>query len=375
MSWITIGAVPLLIAGLSLVLFKTISWKEFLIQVLVSIGVVSISVLIIYSSNVGDTEIWSGRVTKKDKEWTPCSHSYQCRCRTEETCSGSGKDRSCTSHEVCDTCYEHSNDWDWTVRTSNGEIIYIDRIDRQGANTPPRWESVQINEPTAQPHRYTSYIKAAPDSLFRHQGLTTKYAGTLPPYPGKVYDYYNLNRLVTQGVSVDNTPWNQGLMNINADMGSKKQVNMVVVLTDQDPEWFYALEESWIGGKKNDAILVIGVDPTGKKRWANVMAWTLDKALESTLSREIMSQPDLDAKSTLEVFRKVVEESYKRKPMADFSYLKASIRPTGTQYTIAIIINIIIAILLTLAFHFEVFDTHHDRYLPKFRRNVYRRNV
>lgn len=372
MSWITIGAIPLLIAGLSLVLFKKISWKEFLIQVFVSIAIVSISVLIIYISNVGDTEIWSGRVTTKDKEWTPCTHSYQCRCRTETSCSGSGKDRSCTSHEVCDTCYEHTNDWDWVVRTSNKETIYIDRVDRQGAYTPPRWAAVQINEPTAQPHHYTNYIKAAPDSLFRHQGLTTKYAGKLPPYPGKVHDYYHINRLVTQGVSVDNTPWNQGLMNINADIGAKKQVNMIVVLTNLEPEWFYALEEAWVGGKKNDAILVIGVDPdAGKQRWANVMAWTTDKALETKLSSEIMSQPNLDAESTLGVFRKVVEENYKRKPMADFAYLKASIQPSGTQYIIAVIINIIIAILLTLAFHFKVFNIQTYRSTPfKFRRTM-----
>ena len=272
MSFLLLLLFPLLAAVGSFLFFKGITWKELGLLVVAEMIVAGASVGIIYCMDTSDNEIWNGWITSKKQEWTSCSHSYSCNCH--EVCSGSGKNRSCSNQ--CDTCYEHSNDWNWMVYTSNNESIDIDRVDRQGVFTPPRWAAIRMDEPTARSHRYTSYIKAAPDSLFRHQGLAEKYAGKIPKYPGEVYDYYHINRLVTQGLSASYPEvWNDGLEKINADLGAKKQVNMIVVLTSEADTWYYALEQSWIGGKKNDVILVIGVDPsTSAPRWAQVMDWT-----------------------------------------------------------------------------------------------------
>src|ERR1035437_10316243 len=81
-------------------------------------------------SETADTEVWNGKVTSKEKEQVSCSHSYSCNCRSVQSCSGSGKDRSCTSSTQCDTCYEHNHDFDWVVHTTIGGKE-IDRIDRQ----------------------------------------------------------------------------------------------------------------------------------------------------------------------------------------------------------------------------------------------------
>src|SRR4051812_22989724 len=59
-----------------------------------------------------DEEVWNGHVTSKEQVRVSCSHSYSCNCRQSCTSSGKGG-QSCTT--VCDTCYEHSNDYDWDL--------------------------------------------------------------------------------------------------------------------------------------------------------------------------------------------------------------------------------------------------------------------
>lgn len=355
---------PLLVALGFFFILKGITWKELGLLILAELIVAGVSVVIVYHMNTSDEETWNGWVSQKKQEWTSCTHSYQCRCRTETSCSGSGKNKSCSTSEHCDTCYEHSNDWNWVVYTSNKESIEIDRIDRQGSSTPPRWAAIRIGDPTAQTHSYTSYIKAAPDTLFRHQGLTEKYANKIPKYPGKIYDYYHINRLVTQGLSVtDPQAWNEGLEKINSDLGAKKQANMIVVLTTEPDSWYYALEQSWIGGKKNDVILVIGMDAsTGKPQWAQVMCWTTAKIFEVKLRDAVRDLPSITPEATLKVMHDNVEQYFKRKPMKDFEYLQASITPSGTEYTISILIGLLIAGLLIWLF--EVKDIFGDERTP-----------
>jgi len=373
MTFLILFIIPFAVAVIAFIALKGITWKEFALHVGAQLIVAGISAWIIYAKNTGDVEIWSGQVASKKQETVSCSHAYQCNCRPVTTCSGSGKSQTCTTTTHCDTCYEHLFDYNWVVNTSNREAIEIDRIDRQGTMTPPRWTAVQVGEPTAYPHRYTSYIKAAPDSLFRHQGLKAKYAGKLPAYPGRVFDYYRINRLVLQGVSLPNVAaWNEGLMKVNAEIGASKQVALAVVVTDQPAEWYYALEEHWIGGKKNDAILVIGLEPgtSLKPAWAQVMAWTTSKLYEVKLRDAVMALPEVTPEATLGVLRDVTREHYKRKPMKDFEYLQASIKPSTTQLVVSILIGLIIAGALTAIFqHYDVFGDERRSF--GFRRRRY----
>lgn len=357
--------IPLLVALGSFVFLKGITWKELLLQVFAQVVIAGISMAIIYTSNTLDHEVWNGYVVNKQQVRVSCSHSYECNCRMVENCSGTGSDRSCSYSRECDTCYEHSHDYDWEVYTSNNETIDIARIDRQGVDEPPRWSQVKMLEPTAVSHSYTNYIKAAPDSLFRHQGIKEKYQGKVPSYPDDIYDYYHINRLVTQGVSVNPTPWNVGLEKINSDLGSKKQVNIIVVLTNQPPEWFYALEETWVGGKKNDAILVVGLEGS-KPKWARVMAWTTEKIFEVKLRDAVMDLPEVTPEATLKVLRDNVVQFYKRKPMKDFEYLKSSIQPSGWELGISLFIGLLVA--FGLAWFFNENDTFNEEHHYGYRR-------
>jgi len=358
MIFVVLLVIPLSVTILAFVFLRGISWKEFLLYLVAQILVAGILATLLYYQNVIDHETWSGWVTFKERETHPCAHSYECNCRNIETCSGSGKSRSCSTSRVCSTCYEHINDYDWIVYTSNHEKIEIDRIDSQGYHEPPRWTSVKLLEPTVQRHEYVNYIKAAPDSLFRHRGLREKYESLIPSYPDRIYDYYRLDRLVLQGVSVpDQRAWNEGLAQVNAEIGSKKQVNIIVVLTNQGQEWFYALEEAWIGGKKNDVILVIGVESeTMKPLWSQVMAWTTDKVCEVKLRDAILDLSKVTPDDTLKVVKSSITDHYKRNPMANFEYLRGSIVPSKGELFLCIAVGILVSALLAYLFNtYDVF--------------------
>jgi hypothetical protein len=345
--------VPLLFVLLAFFLSKKIVWQELLLIIGAQAIVAAAAAGICYSSNISDTETWNGSVTRKRQVEVSCSHSYSCNCR--ESCSGSGKNQSCST--VCDTCYEHTNDWDWRVWFSTGSEVNVERVDRRGSDMPDRYNRVVIGEPIAETRSYDNYVKASPDSLFRHQGLAQKYAASLPAYPGHVYDYYRLDRIVQVGTQVPDLPqWNLDLARLNAELGAPRQVNVIVVLVQHQPDdWYDALEEKWIGGKKNDVVLVVSLDRERKPEWARVMAWTVNPIFKVKLRDQIMAAPILERWTVMEALRSTIVAYHHRKPMADFQYLAASITPTGTEWTVTLLLGFLVAAGLTWLFQVNDF--------------------
>lgn len=325
---------------------KTIVWKEVIVQLLSQMALIGIMTAIMLSSNTRDVEVWNGQVTKKYSEKVSCDHSYRCNCY--QSCSGSGKSRSCTT--VCQTCYEHSYDVSWRVKSNIG-IFTISRVDRRGLKTPPRWETVKIGEPVSSTHSYTNYIKGSPDSLFHKKSLLKKYKENLPKYPSNVYDYYRLNRLVNLGVNVDTKLFNEELSKINGELGPLKEVNFILVLVPEGYPYEYhsALEQHWLGGKKNDAILVISADKENNIEWVDVISFSYSD-FKVALRNDI-----IDAKKVtpeiLPVIKNRIEKTFKRRPMQDYEYLQASVQPTHGQWIFGFIFSIILALGLSYFFH------------------------
>lgn len=337
--------VPVLIAlGAYLLGRGRVTIGEFAIQLVAQCAVAGVSAAVIYYGNTADLETWNGRVASKKQEWVSCQHSYPCRCRT--VCSRTGKSTSCRT--VCDTCYEHSNDWDWAVYTTNSERIEIARVDRRGSSEPPRFTAVKIGEPTAQTHSYTNYIKAAPDTLFRRTGLVEKFKGKLPGYPQVVYDYYRMDRAL---VPADRDSWAAALSELNAELGASKQVNVIIATTAETSQDFApALEQHWLGGKKNDVVVLLSV--TGAKiNWAYVMAWTDKQIFKVKLRDDVQAIGVMDRDKILSAIRSNVNAHYVRKPMKDFEYLASSITPTPTQWVISLLFGIAVSVGLGVFFY------------------------
>lgn len=306
-----------------------INWKEFAVMETAVFLVLLMGYGIATYRSTADTEIWSGRIAQKQMQRVSCSHSYPCNCRTVSC----GKD--CSS-VVCDTCYLHPYDQDWNVWTTNGEGMSIDRVDSQGLREPPRWTSAYVGEPTAVAHYFENYVKANPASILRRMGLTQGYQQWLPPYPSKVYDYYRVDRFFSEGFNArDAKDWNWLLNQLNADLGAKKKVNIIVGLVkNPNPEYAYALEEAWIGGKKNDAIILIGVPEYPKIGWVRIISWTKAEDFRVYLRDEIQDIGTVQKRDAIiAAIRKHVDEEFVHRKFDELKYLAASVQP-GTTGTI-----------------------------------------
>lgn len=352
MVFFTLLLVPLLVAGGFFLLTKhTIIWQEFLGHVFISCVVAGLSVGLMQCSNTRDQELWSGKVIKKAKEKVSCEHSYCCQTCTRMVCSGSGKSRSCHSQSYCcQTCYRHPYDWDWAYYPDIVGRRTIRRIDSQGNKEPPRWTKVTPGEPYHIIRDYTNYVKAAPETLFKNQGTKKQYQ--FPTYPGNIHDIYKINRLVTLGVNAPKE-YNQLLMEANRDLGHRKEVALGIILVKDKPiDYFSALQEHWVGGKKNDFLVVASVDNELTPQWIEVMAWSTNKLAEVSVRDAIKEIGSFkDPKPVMAAIRKYVNQDFIRKPMKDFEYLKSTVTPSKTQWIVSMLINILASIALGLFMH------------------------
>jgi len=359
MLFLTLFAIPVLMAIVVYAFWHhEITPTELFIQVAAVAAIAAISATIIYHQNTDDSETVNGHVTGKHMEEVPCSHSYSCHCHT--TCFGSGKSRSCTTH--CQTCYVHyrgsplwrGTDFSWFLDTTLGQI-YINRIDLRGENEPPRYTKAKPLDPVAATRDYENYIKAAPGTLLKHEGLTKKFARYLPVYPQSVYDYHYMNRLVSVVPLKNPGYWNRELGRLN-DHIAVKSANVVLVLAGKQPqEYAYALEQHWIGGKKNDVIVVIGTNET-QINWVYVMTWSKNELFKVHLRNDLLELGSItDLHKVLAVIEDDTLKMFTPRNMHDFEYLKSSITPTTSQWFWSLIISTIVSLGLSFLFsHPEV---------------------
>ena len=320
---------------------KEITWTEMGIQFVVVCAIVSGIYFGGRYSETSDMEVWNGQIIGKSMVRVSCRHSYQCNCY--QSCSGSGSSRSCT--RICSTCYDHSYDNDWRVYTEGvkGKYFNIHRSDRQGLKTPPRWTQVEIGDSIAQTNGYTNWVKGAKDSLFHDEtNLAETYKDQIPEYPLNVYDYHRLDRVLDVGVDIpDLKAWNDDLSEELKMIGPNKQANIVVVMVNDPSEnYAHALKNAWLGGKKNDIVVVVGVTEWPKVAWAHVFSWSKLDMVNVSLRDSILDMKVLDRVKFMEVVRLNVFENYMRRPMKEFEYLKDEIDPPTWVIVTGLILGI-----------------------------------
>lgn len=350
MIYLTLLILPLfVILGFFLFSGKKITWNEFLIQIGVQCAIVCISVGIIYYSNLYDTEIWNGQVIGKEKVKVSCRHSYSCNCHEvcSESCDSDG-DCSESCSEYCDTCYEHSHDFDWNVYSNIGADYTIDPIDRQGLKEPPRWTEVIIGEPVSIRKSFSNYIKASSDTLFRKKELRTEYSQFIPAYPNQVYDYYKLNRVLLVQTDLTNLyTWNQQLSELNGELGPLKESNIILIFTNLEKEFSFSVEQNWLGGKKNDIIIITGLKEN-KIDWVYIIAWCENDIFKVKLRDSLLLLSDLDSDKFFLTIQENVLQYYRRKSFKNFKYLATSITPTVTEWLASMLIGLIFSIGLSI---------------------------
>ncbi|MFC1640431.1 hypothetical protein ACFL2D_00095 [Patescibacteria group bacterium] len=336
-----------------------INWKEFAVQMVIVIPVVLAGWYMARGYQMSDTEIWNGTIAKKWEEKVSCCHSYQCNCY--ESCTGTGANRSCST--ICQTCYEHSRDKAWKATTSNGEMAYNNGCNSPSSHAPHRWNAIVEGEPTAIEHEFVNYIKANPDSVMRRHGVLEQFGDRIPEYP-RVYDHYRADRYIVMDLaSPDYKKLNYRLNQINGRLGVRKQVNIIVILT-KEPDQMYleALTEAWVGGKKNDLVVIVGAPDYPKVGWVGVMSWTTVEKLKLSIRDRIMELPEFDGMEILNIVEQEVDKKFLRRQMAEFEYLKATIEPPAKVFWTLFGVSILLAVGLQIFFYkFDPFHAEHGR--------------
>lgn len=353
-AFLTILLAPMLIPwAMKFFFHSTITMKEVGIHLLiVIIATTSMYALSTYSMTA-DVEVWNGQVTSKKKERVSCRHSYDCNCYSDSD-----------GNRHCSTCYDHSYDNDWNVYSTLGTYT-INTLDRQGLKTPPRWTRSKKGDPVAQKRPFPNYVKAVPDSLFHDdQALNEKFEGKIPAYPDKIYDYHYINRILNVGTNVPITnALNKELALRLRTLGSARKNNTVIVFTNtDDPNYRYALESKWIGGKKNDAIVVIGVADYPNIAWVDVFGWSKNEMFNVALRDDIIAMKKLDM-TLIDIIDRNVSEHFVKRSMEEFAYLKDEIEPPLWALMLMFVLSIAISSGVAYYMHKnDVFGDERRRY-------------
>lgn len=325
-----------------------ITKKEWLLQgagVLVSTLFCMVIVWTSSFSMISDISIFNGYVTGKERVEVSCRHEYKCgeTCRTESYKDAKGKSHT---RNVCEPkyCDEHSYDVDWDVYTTLGAYT-IDRIDRRGLGKPDRWDMVDKNEPVSAVGYVSNYMLLDGTRFKTSELIRAKYFGKVPAYPS-VHDYYRYNRIVQDpGDSTDYDDINIWLNNQLRTDGAAKQLNVILVVTQHEEDYFYAVMEAWRGTRKNDVIIFYGVDDKLGIQWVKAASFADGQNNQIMLKNvELLAY---DQTLSVELIQKqyhVVAEEFKRVPNKTFAYLTNGWIPPTWLIVVMSLLNFGVAI-------------------------------
>lgn len=317
-----IFALPLIVTAITIYYKKKFDLKEAAVQLFASWAIGAIVLLLGSMMATSDYEIWNGQVYDKTRVQDYWLETYECNCVT----TGSGKNETTT----CDTCYRDHYTVDWDVKCSVGNVK-IKSLDSEYKSVykkpdPTAYKKAFKGEFCATSHSYTNYIKAADHSLFNLDNNLNYEEYEVPNYP-RIHSYYKVNRVF--GFGKINKKLNELLNSELRTLGPTKQANIILIGTKYDEGYRYAVEQKWLGGKKNDVIVLVGIDGIS-------IDWVDTITLGSNLGNELMTVKMHDDIMALKlvsediagVVTDTIAKHFDRKPMQEFEYLKDDIQPS-----------------------------------------------
>jgi hypothetical protein len=120
-------------------------------------------------------------------------------------------------------------------------------------------------------------------------------------------------------------------------IGNSKQVNVVVLFTDVDtPDYLYSVKTKWLGGKKNDVVVIIGTPNYPDIEWVRVLSWTDSEIFKVELQDSIYDLKRIDKPDeVVNIIKENVVSKFQRKHMKEFEYLKEEITVDTWVYFLA----------------------------------------
>lgn len=279
-------------------------------------------------------QILSGKITSKYRDDVSCEHSYSC---------------SCNSDGECDTCYEHTNDYDWVLETNiKNKKIIIDRVDQRGTKEPPRFSNAFIGESAFIEDKYFNYFKMSKRNTI-HSEASSSVSNSIEAvnfnYPS-VYDYYKINRVISDGASLPID--NKNIGNMLSSINPQKQVNLIIIVTSKDKDidnYMISVREKFYGGEKNDIFIIIQSE-AGKILNSRVFSRSSNKILDEKLEFFIKKIDEFNDESFQSGVKDIITENFVRENYEQYAYLSNEIS-FGVKY-IVIYVAFISLLILTM---------------------------
>jgi hypothetical protein len=292
-----------------------------------------------------DFNIYNGEVTDKESVHVSCDHQYQCgeTCSTVTDTDAKGNK---STRQVCEPVYcdEHEYDVSWRVNSTLG-TWRISRIDRQGLEEPPRWSIVEKGEPVSETRATSNYLLLDPKRFSAGEVIKAKYKDQLLEYP-QPYDYWLYNRILNDnGQDYDHIKvW---LDNQLKKDGALKELNVILVVTLNDTDYYYAMMDYWRGARKNDVIIFYGVDDQENIRWSKAISFADGQNNQIMLKnlQTMTYERKFDTDLVKEQYKLIVEK-FQRIPNGSFEYMKKDWVPPMWWVGLIALFNLLGAIVV-----------------------------
>lgn len=372
-TFVSLIVFPIIYALLVKYVLKiTFTWEEFFIQVAIVIFMISIVFYAGKYKDVHDYKIVTGQVTNKERIHGSHMEPYSCNCRTRTSCSGSGKNRSCSSYTECDTCWRRRYTVDWNFYTTLGkkDCSYTDSLSSSVYNVPDTtlYSGTKIGDAYHETVSYVNYIKANPKSLF-YSVLPANYP--IPQYP-KIVGDHDINRVLFVGnVTLPQKLLNDSLTKVLMPLSYKNVI--LIVTTIQDKNYRFVVENNWVSGKSNDTILYVGVDENSNVTWTDANTWAKNYKNEDYVAflRQDMNSM-IGKKFSIDDLVSITQRNigtFKVSNEHDFDYLKDAIEPSDIIVFICFLLDIVLSIGLTVLFHRNEFKYGNNNRLRLYTSN------
>lgn len=184
-----------------------------------------------------------------------------------------------------------------------------------------------------------NWVKGSKFTIMKQRaGLDAK----VPDYPalvdtprgGKQYRVTNEGVVLPAGWK-DAMEWN---LDVLADeVGASKQCNPMIYLTQGGPDRAEAVRAKWVGGKKNDVIVVLGVSQWPKVDWATCISWSKNEMLPAATRDMFMDSSLDDGINVTNKFRDTIRKFYVRRSMKEFEYLKNEVDVPAWIYWVSVL--------------------------------------
>jgi hypothetical protein len=358
------------------------TWWEFFIPIGVTLIVIVLTKLIFDTTNLNFDEWWGSSVVEVYEE-EPSNEWVHKTC--EDCWTDSDGEEHCTEY---DCSYQSDSGPSWYMRTDIGERVYITEVEyehmkklwgtprisiNEHRNHSPRdyavssrgtkfedkrvgeisytyrcsWNNVDSTRvPFASRRRYVNRVKASDLTIFNISIVTDAEADSLKLFKYPEHGPRGNDGLYFPTILGGNVPddIHQMFRQLNGKFGVSDSLRLwVLIYPVGTPEVNAAYQENyWVKGNKNELVVCLSLDRTGKLAWAHSFSWGMPTGITEASKTQAVYIETFDHEGWVK-YAKWFDENlhdYKQRDfIKEFSYLK--LKPTKASIITIIILSIL----------------------------------